>query len=198
MRTIGLTGGIATGKSTVADLLRNTHGLPVLDADIIAREVVMPGSPAHKEIRNIFGPDVFLEDGALNRVALRALIVEDATARASLEAITHPKILARILEELVLLSQAGRSVAFVEAALLVETGSYAAYDGLWVVTCSAQLQLERLMARDSCTKTEALSMIATQLPLSEKEALADSVIGNSGSLEQLKTGVSRALSHLHS
>jgi len=193
MKTIGLTGGIATGKSTVAQILRTDHELPVIDADQVARDVVAPGSSAILEIRDVFGEGIFLADGSLDRPSLRRLIANDDTARTALEAITHPRIVASILEQLSQLANSGQPMAFVEAALLVETGSYAAYDWLWVVTCPPEMQLQRLMARDGCSQPEAAAMISTQLPLAHKEALADYVLPNASDRESLKAVVNNAL-----
>lgn len=193
MLTIGLTGGIATGKSTVAEILRKEHGQAVLDADQVAREVVQPGQPAYEAILEGFGPSVFGVDGTLDRTSLRNLIARDAEARKRLEAITHPRILTAILQRLSALAADECPIAFVEAALLVETGSYAAYDELWVVTCTPGLQLQRLMERDACSKEDAQALIQTQLPLATKEALADRVLRNTGTQDELRAQVAVAL-----
>ncbi len=185
MKVVGLTGGIGTGKSTVARILRE-QGLPVVDADLVARDVVAPGRPALDEIRRVFGPQVLHADGALNRAAMRRRIAENPLDRRRLEAITHPAILGAITEQLVALSTAGQALAFVEAALMVETGSYRLYHGLLVVTCAPDTQLQRVLARDAGTEAEARALIATQLPLADKEAAASWVIRNDGTLEELR------------
>jgi dephospho-CoA kinase len=197
MRTLGLTGGVATGKSTVADLLREAHGVPVLDADAIAREIVAPGQPALAEIQERFGAEMLNADGTLDRSRLREHIVSDAAARADLEAITHPRIGARMFELLGALRDEGTPLAFVEAALMVETGTWRLYEALWVVTCSPDLQRERLVARDGVSEADALGLIATQLPLAEKEALASEVLRNEGDLSGLRQSVAAAFSRLH-
>ncbi len=196
MRTLGLTGGVATGKSTVATLLRGEHGVPVFDADAIAREIVAPGQPALAEIQERFGADMLQADGTLDRARLREHIVSDAAARADLEAITHPRIGARMLERLGDLRDQGVPLAFVEAALMVETGTWRMYDALWVVTCSPDLQCTRLVARDGVSEAEALALIATQLPLAEKEALASEVLRNEGDLAGLQRSVAAAFSRI--
>jgi dephospho-CoA kinase len=178
MKTIGLTGGIATGKSTVASLLRDHHDLPVIDADQIARDVVAPGTPALAEIQQFFGEGVLLASGALNRKALGAIVMADADKRQRLEAITHPRIGEAIGEWLARQVQQGQRWAVVEAALMIETGSAQLYDLLLVISCSAQVQLSRLTAREGYDTATATRWIKAQLPLAQKEAVAHHVIVN--------------------
>lgn len=185
MRVVGLTGGIATGKSTVARILRDL-GVPVVDADQVAREVVQPGQPALARIVEAFGPDVLDSTGQLDRATLRQRVTHDAEARRALESITHPAIRERMAERLVALAQRGEPAAVVEAALLVETGSYRQYPALIVVTCDPELQLRRLMARDATSEADARAIIAAQLPLADKEAVATHVIRNDGDVSALR------------
>jgi len=192
MRTIGLTGGIATGKSTAARVLRELLGVPVIDADQVSREVSAPGSEGLAEIVAAFGEGVLTADGALDRSALGARVMADEDARRRLQAITHPRIRAAMLEQLMALAQAGHPAAAVEAALLVETGSYKLYDALWVVSCAADTQLARLMARQGIGEAEARRWIDSQLPLAEKEAVATHVIHNDGDLAGLEAAVRAA------
>ncbi len=192
MLTIGLTGGIATGKSTAAQVLRGL-GVPVLDADQIAREVVAPGTAGLAAIGVAFGEGVLLADGQLDRKALGAIVMADAAARSQLEAITHPAIIATLLERLAALSGAGEPVAVVEAALMVESGSYRHYGELWVVTCRPDTQRQRLMARNGFDDATARRWIDSQLPLAEKEAVADRLLVNDGDRQSLATQVTQAL-----
>ncbi len=192
MRTIGLTGGIATGKSTAARILREQLGVPVVDADQSAREVSAPGSEGLGEIVASFGEGVLDASGALDREALGRVVMADDDARRRLQAITHPRIRAAMLESLMALAQAGHRAAAVEAALLVETGSYKLYDALWVVTCDPATQLARLMARQRIDAEEARRWIDSQLPLAEKEAVATHVIHNDGDLADLEAAVRAA------
>ena len=192
MRTIGLTGGIATGKSTAARILRETLGVPVIDADQVSREVSAPGSEGLAEIAAAFGEGILTPDGALDRQALGRVVMADDDARLRLQAITHPRIRAAMLEALMALAQAGHPAAAVEAALLVETGSYTLYDALWVVTCDPDTQRARLMARQGIDEAEARRWIDSQLPLAEKEAVATSVIRNDGDLDALEAAVRAA------
>jgi len=192
MRVIGLTGGIATGKSTVGRLIRSEFGVPVVDADAASRVVLEPGQPAYKGVVQAFGDSVLLKDGSIDRQALRGLITSDSIARKRLNDITHPAIRAHLSEALFQLAQKGHEVAIVEAALLVETGSWRLYQGLIVVSCSAQTQLARVMSRDSQTQAQAKSIIDTQLPMAAKEAVASIVIQNNGSFEDLKEATREA------
>ncbi len=187
MKLYGLTGGIASGKSTVARFLREL-GATVIDADQLAREVVEPGEPAYQEIRARW-PEVIGDDGALDRAKLGAIVFSDPAARAQLNAITHPRIgerSAALVEEA---SRRGEPLAFYEAALLVENGLAGAFDGLVVVTVSEETQLARLMARDRSTESAARARIAAQLPLSAKTARATDIIDNSGSERETRAAI---------
>lgn len=186
MITVGLTGGIACGKSTVAGLLRE-RGVPVLDLDAVAREVVEPGQPALAAIATRW-PEV-IRDGRLDRKALGAQVVADPAARRELEAITHPAIWTAA--ERWLAAQTAPAVV-VEAALMVETGSWRRYDKLLVVTCSAEVQRRRLQAREGYDAATAERWLAAQLPLVEKERLATAVIRNDGELEALRSATEAA------
>ncbi len=188
MLTIGLTGGIACGKSTVSSCLTEL-GVPTLDADIVAREVVAPGSDGLAEIVQRFGQEVLLADDTLNRPALRNIILSNAKAKRDLEAITHPRIFTAMTLWQEQQAAAGHVACVVEAALMVETGSYKLYDGLIVATCSQEHQLQRLMKRNDLSRDAAQQWINSQLPLSDKERLADWVIENNGTLNTLRETV---------
>jgi dephospho-CoA kinase len=184
MKIVGLTGGIATGKSTVGAILREM-GVPVLDADQVARDVVRPGEPALAELVSAFGAEVLDADGGLDRRAMRQRIVSDPAARKRLEAITHPRIRQQMAEQIMGLAAKGHPAVVVEAALLVETGSYRDYPALIVVSCSDERQIERVMARDQVSEAEARAVVAAQLPMADKERVATYVIRNDGTLEEL-------------
>ncbi len=192
MRLIGLTGGIATGKSTVGRLL-SQHGATVIDADIVAREVVEPGTPTLIALVDALGEEILDPTGHLDRAALRARIATEPATRATLNSITHPAIQQTMAQRVSQAITDGAQVVVVEAALLVETGSYAMYPELWVVTCSQTTQRSRLMARDGMTEEGADALIATQLPLADKEAVATTLIRNDGDPEALAVAVERAL-----
>ncbi len=192
MLAIGLTGGIATGKSTAAAALR-ALGVLVVDADQVARQVVAVGSEGLAAVVARFGERVLLPDGALDRKGLGRLVVADAAARKELEGITHPRIRAAIAAQRDAAATAGEPVLVVEAALLVETGSWQHYDELWVVSCRPELQLARLMAREGLAEEQARAWLATQLPLADKEAVATRVIRNDADVAALRSAVAHAL-----
>ncbi len=188
MRVFGLTGNIACGKSLVERILRD-EGVPVIDTDQVAREVVMPGSTGLDEIRQRFGGGVIADDGTLDRAALGAIVFSDTGARRDLEAITHPKIFQRTGEQVMAYATDGHDLIIVSAALMVETGSYRNYTGVLVVTCPAEQQLARLLARDGFDRAEALKRIDSQLPQSQKAALADVVFDNGGTVDETRAQV---------
>jgi dephospho-CoA kinase len=194
MTVVGLTGGIATGKSTVARRLV-ALGIPVIDADQVARQIVEPGQPALEALVRRFGEGILDASGALDRSAMRQRILNDAEARQSLNAITHPAIFEAVARQLQALAAAGARRAVVEAALMVETGSYRQYPELIVVTCAPQTQLRRVMARDGMSEGDARALMATQLPLADKEAVATHLIRNDGDEATLVAQVDAVVAH---
>ena len=189
MKVYGLTGGIASGKSTVARQLREL-GATVVDADELAREVVQPGEPAWQEIRDAW-PGVIGADGTLDRKALGELVFSDAAQRARLNAITHPRIAEASARQVEQAGERGEALAFYEAALLVETGAADGLDGLVVVSVPREEQLRRVMRRDGLSEAAARARLAAQLPLETKVARATHVIDNGGSLERTREQVAR-------
>jgi dephospho-CoA kinase len=176
---VGLTGGIATGKSTVATTLRSL-GSVVLDADVLAREVVEPGQPALAAIVREFGREVLAADGTLDRKRLAAIVFAAPERRKTLEAITHPAIRDRFLARLAELeAQDYDGLVFWDAPVMIEAGGHKAMDRLVVVVTDAATQLERAVGRDG-DRADIERRIANQLPLSEKAKLGDYVIDNSG------------------
>lgn len=195
MRICGLTGGIASGKSTVARRLREL-GVPVVDADAIAREVVEPGTPALEEIVASFGAVVLDPDGRLDRKALAARVFGDDAARKTLEAIVHPRVAERTRERFAQLEAAGERLAVYDVPLLVEKGLHAVFRPVVVVALSEEEQIRRAIARDGATEAEVRARIAAQLPLAEKVAVADHVIDNAGSVEATLAQVDALVSAL--
>ncbi|NPV28422.1 MAG: dephospho-CoA kinase [Firmicutes bacterium] len=184
MRVIGLTGGIASGKSLVSRLLRELGAL-VIDADQIAREVVEPGKPAYHSILREFGNQVLNPDGSLNRQALGRLVFSDPRKLERLNQITHPLIIAEIqklLKSYRLLFP--EKAVVLDAPLLYEAGLESIVDEVWVVYVDYPTQLQRLMERDGLTREEARRRIEAQLPLEEKVKRADRVIDNRGTPEE--------------
>jgi dephospho-CoA kinase len=194
LKLIGLTGGIGTGKSTVAEMIR-AAGVPVVDADVLAREVVAPGEPAHAEIAALW-PDVIAPDGAIDRKKLGARVFSDPEARARLEAITHPRIAARAEAAARALAAAGHRLAFYEASLLVEKGRHRSMDGLVVVTADEEQQLARVQARDHSSREQALARLRAQLSPEVKRRAATHVVDNSGDLESTRRQVEALIAAL--
>jgi dephospho-CoA kinase len=192
-----LTGGIASGKSTVGALLREL-GAPVVDADELARKVVEPGKPAFDEVVKAFGPGVVAPDGTLDRKKIGDLVFADPEARKRLNAITHPRIALAAHDDIAAQIAAGEKVVIYEAALLVETGLNNVLDGLIVVSVPADVQLTRLMARDGIDEAAAVARLAAQYPLAKKLAVATEVIDNSGTREATRAQVERLWSKLSS
>jgi dephospho-CoA kinase len=181
MLVVGLTGGIATGKSTVSRMLAEL-GAVIVDADRIAHELQRPGQAVHAAIVEAFGAGSLTATGEIDRAALGAIVFADPAARARLEALTHPAIVAESERRVAEAGRAGAAVCVVDAALLVETGRYRRFDRLVVVVADEATQVARLMARNGCSREEALGRIRAQLPLGAKVAVADDVIDNSGNL----------------
>lgn len=187
---IGLTGGIASGKSTVARLLA-AHGAAVIDADQLARDVVAKGTVGLAEIVKTFGPEVLASDGTLDRAKLGTLVFADESKRKKLEAITHPLIGLEGLRRMALLQEGPAPYIVYEAALLVETGRHDTFPALVVVAVSPETQLARLVHRDGLPEERALERIASQLPMEKKTDVATWVIRNDGSLEELERATLR-------
>ena len=179
MRLVGLTGGIATGKSTFAALLR-ARGAPVLDADLLAREAVAKGSPGLADVVAAFGPEVLDAGGELDRKRMAARVFADPAAREALERIVHPRVRAAMAGEVARLAAAGAPLAFYDVPLLYEAGREGDVDLVAVVWAPPEAQLERLAARDGMGRAAAAARLAAQLPIDEKAARADAVIANDG------------------
>lgn len=178
----GLTGGIACGKSTVSKTLI-AHGIPVIDADIVARQVVEPGTPGLDQVIAHFGQQFLNLDGTLNRTALGLMVFSKPTILAELNNIMGPLIEAEARNQFNILSEAGCRVAVWDAALIVENGNHERYSPLIVVSCPREIQLERLMKRNGLTREEAMARISSQLSAPEKIKVANYVIDSSGSIE---------------
>lgn len=187
-KIVGLTGGIASGKSTVARLL-HAHGARVIDADQLAREVVAPGTPGLAEVVEAFGTEVLQPDGSLDRKRLGQRVFGDPAARRHLEEITHPRIAARFWEETQRAREALVPVVVYEAALLVESGGRGMVEELVVVVASPEAQRARAGARDHLAEREVQARIDAQISVAERLAAADHVIHNDGSIEELKAEV---------
>jgi dephospho-CoA kinase len=194
VRIWGLTGNIGSGKTTVGRMLM-AGGIPVVDADRVAREVVEPGRPALQEIASRF-PGSVRTDGSLDRKALAARVFADAAERAALNAIIHPRIAEEVARRMAALAASGEKVAVYEAALIVENGLQQGLEGLIVVTAPPEVQIERLRRRDGMTEEEARARIASQLSAEEKVRAATVVIENRGSEAELDAQVERLIERL--
>ncbi|MDW7710317.1 MAG: dephospho-CoA kinase [Deferrisomatales bacterium] len=189
VRVIGLTGGIATGKSTASRYFQEA-GVPVVDADLLARRVVEPGQPAWKEIREEFGEGVLRPDGSLNREALAELVFHDPCARNRLNAIVHPRVAAEASREVTrLLAEEPDGVVVYDVPLLFETGSEDRFDLVAVVYVPRTEQIRRLRIRDGLSREAAEQRLASQLDIEEKARRADVVLDNRGSRDALRAQV---------
>ena len=183
--TIGLTGGIASGKSEVSRVLQSL-GVGVVDADKLAREVVAPGSEGLREVVATFGTGVLAPDGSLDRERLAAIVFGDEPARKRLQAITHPRIGQLSAQRIAALRASDAPYVVYDAPLLVEVGAHQGFAALIVVAAEEAIQVARLLARDGFAEREARQRIAAQLPLARKIAVADYVIRNDTSLQALE------------
>ncbi|WP_432823293.1 dephospho-CoA kinase [Trichloromonas sp.] len=193
---LGVTGGIATGKSSVARMF-GALGAVVVSADELAREVVLPGAPALSRLVERFGPPVLLKDGTLNRKALAEIIFADPQARTDLNAIMHPAIALLAEQRLRELAREPRLIIY-EAPLLFEAGAEGRVDAVLVVTAAERQQVRRLMERDEIGEPAARARIAAQMPLAEKVRRADYVVDNSGTLPQAEAQVRELFFRLQS
>ncbi len=190
MKVIGLTGGIATGKSLVASLLQEL-GATILDADQLAREIVSPGEEAWKEIVTTFGSDILQEDQTINREKLRKIIFKDAQARKRLDAITHPQIRKLAQQRMEQLAAERAEVVVYMAPLLFENKVHLWLRPVILVTCDLSIQKRTLRERDKLGEDEIEHHLGAQMSLEKKKKLADLVIENSGGIEELKRDVKR-------
>jgi dephospho-CoA kinase len=177
---LGVTGGIATGKSSVAAMFGEL-GATVVSADELARLAVVPGSPALEALVDRFGRDILAADGTLDRAALADIVFADPEARLELNRITHPAIARLAVERLAELRAAGHALIVYEAPLLFEAGAESRVDKVLVVTASLEIQLQRLMEREAIDADEARARIDAQMPLAEKIRRADFLVDNAGS-----------------
>jgi dephospho-CoA kinase len=187
IRKIALTGGIATGKSYVATRLREA-GVPIVDADVVSREVVAPGTPALTAIRKRFGPDAVRRDGTMDRVRVGQIVFKDKRARLDLEAIIHPAVVKAINDFFAALPKR-TPFAVADIPLLFETGRDKEFDAVVVVACPRDMQLQRLMERNKFSKEDAERRLAAQLPIDQKVKKATHVIKTDGSFDETNAQV---------
>ena len=179
---IGLTGSIASGKSTVAKMIKS-YGLPIVDADVVARQVVEPGTPTLKKIAEAFGTEVIAHDGSMDRAKVGSIIFHNEEMRKTLNSIIHPAIREEMLRQRDEFISFGEKNIFMDIPLLFESKLEHFVEKIIVVSVNKEVQLQRLMERNGLSVEEANARIATQIPVIEKEQLADAVIHNNGTLE---------------
>lgn len=194
IRKIALTGGIATGKSYVAGRFREA-GVPIVDADLLAREVVLPGTPALAAIRKRFGPDAVRRDGTMDRIRVAQIVFKDKRARLDLEAIIHPAVVKAINDFFNALPKR-TPFAIADIPLVFETKRERDFDAVIVVACPREMQLQRLMERNKLSKEDAEKRIAAQLPIDLKASKATYVISNAGTFEETDAQVDALITAL--
>lgn len=193
---IGLTGGIASGKSTVSNMFGELH-IPVIDADVIAREVVEPGKEAYNKIVEVFGNEILEKNGELDRAKLGGIIFHDKEKRMQLNHIVHPAVRKEMKEQKEAYIREGREVVVLDIPLLFESRLTELVDYTFVVYVDGNTQLTRLMNRNGFTEEEAKARIASQMQLEEKVALADYVINNNGTIEETRAQLREILMKWH-
>ena len=187
---IGLTGGIATGKSTVANYLATTYNLPILDADIYARDAVSVGSPILSQIAEKYGTEIILSDGNLNRSKLGEIIFHQPEERYWVERVIHPYVRSCFAKAI---NESSANTLILVIPLLFEANLENLVNQIWVVSCSPQQQQQRLIERNNLTAEQAAARINSQLPIAEKIARADVVLDNSANLESLLQQIDKVL-----
>lgn len=192
MRVIGLTGGIGSGKSTVADCFRK-NGIPVLDADLVSHEVYQPGTETYRKIIEEFGDKILTPDGTVNRKILGDLVYTNNERRLRLEDITHPEIEKRMRDFIHTCKEEGHRFCIIEAALIFEKGKGELFDRIITVSARRVNQIERIKGRDGLASREIETRIDSQLPIEEKVRRSDFVIDNSGSRKDTETQVERII-----
>lgn len=189
---VGLTGGIASGKSTVSNLLKE-KGYTVIDADLEARLAVEVGAPAYNEIVNEFGKEILLENGEINRAKLGEIIFNDEKKRLKLNSIVHPDVRRRMREKMEAATERGEELVVLDIPLLFESKLTTMVEKTLLVYVDEATQLKRLMERNQYTKEEALARIKSQMPLKDKRALSDVIVDNNGTIENTKKQVEQIL-----
>lgn len=189
---VGLTGGIASGKSMVSNLLKERN-IPVVDADLIARKVVEPGTPAYQKIIEVFGNDILHDDGTINRKKLGSIIFAQEEKRKQLNQIVHPAVRERMLSERDAWIAAEEEMIVLDIPLLFESRLTSFVEKVIVVYVTEETQLKRLMERDKSSREEALNRIHSQLSIEEKATMADAVIDNNGTVQETERQLDRLL-----
>jgi dephospho-CoA kinase len=188
MTPVGLTGGIATGKTTVCRLLE-VKNCTIIDADVVAHSLLLRGQPGYEPVIKAFGRDILGHSGEIDRGKLGTVVFRDRNKLDQLNQLLHPEVLRTINATLEALRQVGAARVIVDASLMIESGYHRNFRRLVLVTCSLEQQVERLMARNGLTREQALRRIALQMPLEEKRAFASDIVDNSGTPERTRMQV---------
>ncbi len=194
MLKVGLTGSIGCGKSSLSNILKK-HDIPIIDADIKGREIY-ENKELLRDIEKSFGSSVINKDGTLNRKNLGKIVFNDDYKLEKLNSLTHPVIQNMIKDDLNKYEKFGKKIAVVDAALLIEAGFMNMLDTLVVVTCSEEVQLQRVVLRDNCSEEDAMGRIKSQMPQDEKVKYAEFVVDNSGTIEQLEKEAEKLINSL--
>lgn len=189
---LGVTGNIACGKSTVMQRLREL-GAETLDADAIYHQLIEPGKPLWHALRDAFGEEIIFGDGTINRRALGQIVFSDPAKLAELDRLTHPAVRIATRQQI---EASTRQVVAVDAVKLIESGSAKDYDQVWLVVCEPRVQVERLMARNGLSRTDAELRVNAQPPIEQKRHLVDAVIDNSGTVEAIRQEIDRLWANL--
>lgn len=195
---IGLTGGIASGKSTVAQFLKS-FGYAVIDADLVGHQLLLPGTPSYQTVVERFGPLILNQDQMIDRRALGTLVFADSSERHWLEALLHPMI-AKEIEQSILeaMPQTKNQIVFLEAAVLIEAHWHSRCDQVWTIEVEPSLAIQRMHQRNQLTRDQAQARLNAQLSNEQRRSYAQYVIGNNGSLTKLRTQVQRELGRINS
>lgn len=195
MFIIGLTGGIGSGKSTIASWFREWH-IPVIDGDKLAREAVNLGSPVLSILADAFGKEILSEEGTLKRRQLGQIVFQDRAKLSRLNQIMHPAIWHLVESRLKACKDAGEKLAVLDMPLLIEAGWQSRVDSVWVVYVSTEVQISRVMKRDSLKRSQIMAIMQNQIPVEEKLSYADVIINNEGSEENTRRQVLQELSKI--
>ena len=195
MFIIGLTGGIGSGKSTIASWFREWH-IPVIDGDKLAREAVNPGSPVLSILADAFGKEILSEAGTLKRRQLGQIVFQDKAKLSRLNQIMHPAIWHLVESRLKACKDAGEKLAVLDMPLLIEAGWQSRVDSVWVVYVSTEVQISRVMKRDGLKRSQVMAIMQNQIPVKEKLSYADVIINNGGSEENTRRQVLQELSKI--
>lgn len=195
MFIIGLTGGIGSGKSTIASWFREWH-IPVIDGDKLAREAVNSGSPVLSILADAFGKEILSEEGTLKRRQLGQIVFQDKAKLSRLNQIMHPAIWHLVESRLKACKDAGEKMAVLDMPLLIEAGWQSRVDSVWVVYVSTEVQISRVMKRDGLKRSQVMAIMQNQIPVEEKLSYADVIINNEGSEENTRRQVLQELSKI--